>query len=153
MPLVPCPQCFRHARIEEVDCPFCQQHFDEASQRVRSSSVRVGVPAALGLKRALVYAIGTGTLALTACDGETPERSQAAAASASAEPEVAEPNEPSVEYEIQWRSLTDEELRAITYPKVQPQTATPQPKSQRVRVRRVPLDDDVASDAMYGGPI
>lgn len=146
MSLVPCPSCFRHARLEEGECPFCAAVFSEDAQMERAASQRVGVPPALGLKRAFLYAVGTGTLVLTSCEGGSSGREPAA--SVSSERQLAQPVEPHLEYELQWRTLTDEELRKLVHPKPPP---PPEVTRKRAYVRERECDIDYNSDAMYGG--
>jgi hypothetical protein len=145
MSLVPCPSCRRHARLEERQCPFCAAPFDAATQVERAAAQRHGVPPSLGLKRAFLYAVGTGTLVLTSCEGAAPERG--VASTASSERELAQPTEPHVEYDLQWRSLSDEELSKLVHPKPPP----PEVTRKRAVVPKSVCNIDYNSDAMYGG--
>lgn len=143
MGLVPCPSCHRHARLDERVCPFCAVPYDEATVAKRVAALRSGVPAGLGLKRALVYAVGTGTLVLTSCEQQPNAPADPAVPSASA-PELP-PTEPDEEYELEWRTLTEEELGRLVHPAPPPPTAV-------VRRRKVlPCPSDPASDPLYGG--
>jgi hypothetical protein len=58
--LVACPSCARHVRVSEAACPFCGV--------VLAESLRQGAPPrrpGVRLTRAAVFALGTGTVALT----------------------------------------------------------------------------------------
>ncbi len=65
--LRPCPSCARHARVSEDACPFCGAAFAasfRAAARPQPPSGR--------LTRAALYALGSGTLALSPACGSAP---------------------------------------------------------------------------------
>ncbi len=72
--LRPCPACARHVRVSEAGCPFCGERFAAAFR----ASPRPAPPGAR-LTRAALFALGTGTMAMTP------------ACSSSSAPVVAEP--------------------------------------------------------------
>jgi hypothetical protein len=63
-PLFPCPTCARHVRVDDAACPFCASPLGEAFRR----STRSRAPATR-LSRAALYALGLGTVTVTACGG------------------------------------------------------------------------------------
>lgn len=150
MGLVPCPSCQRHVRLEERACPFCDASFDEATRARRAAALRPGVPLGLGLKRALVYAIGTGTLVLTNCQHKPNATESEPATPLTSEPE-SPPTEPDEEYELQWRTLTEEELAKLVHPPPPPPQGVAAPKAAITRKKAPPCPWDDNPDAMYGG--
>ncbi len=62
--LVPCPTCSRHFRADEAACPFCSGHpLSDLGPTPIAPSVR--------LSRAALYALGVGTISLSAaCGGD-----------------------------------------------------------------------------------
>jgi hypothetical protein len=69
--LVPCPECSRHVRISETQCPFCAQPLDLAS--VPEPRLPQG-----RLSRAATFAFGAtlaSATALAACGGSAEESS------------------------------------------------------------------------------
>lgn len=65
--LVPCPGCERHVRLSEANCPFCGGGLDAQALGAAYAPRRNGVNS--GIKRAAIFAIGTGMAA--ACGGKT----------------------------------------------------------------------------------
>jgi len=64
--LVACPSCSRHIRVDEVACPFCHA---ETPQAVRDAAPPV-LPS-VRLSRAALYAVGVGSISLSAaCGGD-----------------------------------------------------------------------------------
>jgi hypothetical protein len=60
--LAPCPSCARHVRVSEQACPFCGAELPAALRATPPPNM----PAAR-LKRAAVYALGAGALAINGC--------------------------------------------------------------------------------------
>lgn len=66
--LVPCPNCGRHVRLYELNCPFCSRALDSVALGRQFAPRSVAVQA--GLKRAAVFALGAGVAA--ACTQSQP---------------------------------------------------------------------------------
>lgn len=149
--LVPCPHCRRHLRPTEDSCPFCQEQLNGSELRAQLAT-RPG-PLPSGLKRALVYAIGTGVLSLVACE-ENRESAQPGEprVSGSSEHEELPPTEPYLEYELHWRSLTDKELCALIHPAPcpPPEAQTPGDKPARIKAPKQVCNIDPNGDPLYG---
>lgn len=150
--LVPCPRCQCHVRVFEPYCPFCQEQLN--SDQLKRLLLERPLSAPAGLKRALVYAVGTGALVLTACEGPDGDQPTPIEPRESASGEQADlpPTEPDIQYELQWRTLSDKELCALVHPEPCPPPSSSPAKAKRVGVPRLSYcASDSNSDPLYGG--
>lgn len=149
--LLPCPACHRHVRPTEHVCPFCAARLNVGELTLAAK--RRSSPAPSELKRALLYAIGTGSLVLVACEDQvsSPSPNTSSLHTNSVDRDELPPTEPMIEYELQWRTLTDEERCALVHPEPCP---TPEQKSsapKRIKVPKRVCNADPSPDPLYGG--